>query len=52
MVQDLITEIEAIKKTQTKGVLEMENLDKQTGTTDASITNRIQETSRSKNLKC
>ncbi|KAL6065661.1 hypothetical protein STEG23_028022 [Scotinomys teguina] len=43
-VQDLKTEIEAIKKTpQTEGRLEMENLSKQTGTTDASITNKLQE---------
>ena len=37
MVQDLKSEIEAIKKTQTK-----ENLCKQSETTDASITNSIQ----------
>ena len=42
-VQDLKMEIEAIKKTQTEEILEMENLGKRTGTTDASITNRIQE---------
>lgn len=41
-VQDLKREIEAIMKTQTKGILEMENLGKRTGTTDRSITNRIQ----------
>ena len=35
--------IEAIKKTQRKGILEMENLGKRTGTTDTSITGRIQE---------
>ena len=35
--------IEAIKKTQMKGILEMENLGKRTGTTDTSITNRIQD---------
>jgi hypothetical protein len=35
-------EIEAIKKTQTNGILEMENLGKRTGPTDANITNRIQ----------
>ena len=43
IVQDLKLEIEAIKKTQIEGILEMENLGKGTGTTDASITNRIQE---------
>ena len=36
-------EIEAIKKTQTEAILDMENLRKRTGTTDAIITNRIQE---------
>ncbi|MEJ1279964.1 hypothetical protein NN561_010901 [Cricetulus griseus] len=42
-VQDLKTEIETIKKTQTEGMLEVEKLSKQSGTTDANITNRIQE---------
>ena len=42
-VQDLKMEAEAIKKTQTEGILEIENLGKGTGTTDDSITNRIQE---------
>ncbi|MBV2134526.1 hypothetical protein KRX52_17240 [Pseudomonas sp. MAP12] len=42
-VQDLKTEIETIKKTQTEGMLEVEKLSKQSGTTDASITDRIQE---------
>ena len=36
-------EIEAIKKTQTEGILEMKNLGKRTETTDASITKRMQE---------
>ena len=40
-VQDLKTELVTIKKTQTEGMLEMEKLSKQSGTTDASITNRI-----------
>ena len=40
-VQDLKTEMEAMKKTQTKGQLDMKNLGKQTGTTETSITNRI-----------
>ena len=35
--------IEATKKTRSKGNLEMENLDKQTETTDTSITNKVQE---------
>ncbi|KAL6046108.1 hypothetical protein STEG23_023652 [Scotinomys teguina] len=42
-VQNLKIEIETIKKTQTEGRLERENLTKQTGTTDKSITNRMQE---------
>ena len=37
-------EIETIQKAQTEGNLKIENLGKQTGTTDMSITNRIQET--------
>jgi hypothetical protein len=36
-------EIETIKKTQMEATLEMENLGKRTGTTDTSITGRIQE---------
>jgi hypothetical protein len=43
IVQDLKMEIEAIKKTQTEGILEMVNLGKRTGTTEARITNRTQE---------
>lgn len=35
-------EIEAIKKTQTEGILEMGSLGKLTKITDTSITNRIQ----------
>ena len=42
-VQDLKTEMEAMKKTQTMGRLDMENLGKWTETTETSITNRIQE---------
>ena len=42
-VQYLKMEIEATKKTQTEGILEMENLGKRTATTDTSITNRVQE---------
>ena len=41
--QDLKTEIEAIKKPQTKGMLYLENLGKQMGSTARSVTNRIQE---------
>ncbi|KAL6036989.1 hypothetical protein STEG23_033523 [Scotinomys teguina] len=42
-IQDLKIEIKTIKKTQSEGRLEIENLTKQTGTTDTSITNRIHE---------
>ena len=42
-VQELKTELEAMKKTQTENRLDMENLGKQTETTESSITNRIQE---------
>jgi hypothetical protein len=38
-VQDLKTEIEAIKRTQTEVIMVMENLGKRTETTDVSITN-------------
>ena len=36
-------EIEAIKKTQTEGILEKEDIGKLTGTTNKNIVNRIQE---------
>ena len=42
-VQDLKNEMEIMKKTETEGRLDMENLGKRTGTTETSITNRIQE---------
>ena len=45
-VQDMKLETEAIKKTQTEGILQMESQWKRTGATDASITNRIQEMDR------
>ena len=41
-VQYLKIEIEVIKKKQTEEILEIEKLGRQTGTTYASITNRIQ----------
>ena len=41
--QEVKMEMEAINETQTERILDMENLGKRTGTTDASITNRIQE---------
>lgn len=37
-------EIELIKKTQTEAILKMDGLGKGTGTTEASITNRIKNT--------
>ena len=43
IIPDLKIEIESIKKTQTEKILELENLDKRRGTTEESITNRIQE---------
>ena len=48
-IQDLKTEIESIKKSQSKTTLETENPEKRLGVIDASITNRIQEI---KNLRC
>ena len=42
-VQELKTEMEAMKKTQTEGRQVMENLGKRTETSETSITNRIQE---------
>lgn len=43
MMQGMKTELELIKKTQTEKTLELENLEKRSGTTKVSITNRIQE---------
>jgi hypothetical protein len=40
-VEDLKMEIEAINKTETEGILEMENLGKETETTEESITHII-----------
>lgn len=48
--QDLKMDIEAIRKIQTETFLEMENLAKQKGTSDSTITNRLQET-EDNNLK-
>ena len=42
-VQDLKTEMETRKKTQTEGRLDIESLGKRIETTETSITNRIQE---------
>ena len=43
MVQDLNMEREIVKKSQMEATLEMVNLGKRSGATDASIINRIQE---------
>jgi hypothetical protein len=52
-LQELKIEIEAIKKTQTEGILEMENLGKRTGAREISIANRIQEPGfHSQHLTC
>jgi hypothetical protein len=40
-IQDLKMEIKTIKKTQAGEILEMENLEKRTGTIDTRITNRL-----------
>jgi predicted nucleic acid-binding Zn-ribbon protein len=42
-IQDLKMEVETIKKSRRETTLEIENLGKQSGAIDASITNRIQE---------
>ena len=42
-IQDLKMEVETIKKSQRKTMLEIENLGKRSGVIDASITHRIQE---------
>jgi hypothetical protein len=41
--QDLKVEMESLKKTQTKVKLEMKNVGTQTKTSEASLTNRVQE---------
>ena len=43
-IQDLKMEMETIKKSQREITLDIENLGKRSGVTDASITNRVQET--------
>jgi hypothetical protein len=42
-IQDLKMEVETIKKTQRETTLEIETLGKKSGTTNVSISNRIQE---------
>ena len=42
-IQDLKREVDTIKKTQSEATLEIETLGKESGTIDASISNRIQE---------
>ena len=41
-IQDLKVKIETMKKSQKEASLEMERIEKKSGTTDAGITNRIQ----------
>jgi predicted nucleic acid-binding Zn-ribbon protein len=43
-MQDLKREVNTIKKSQSEAMLEIENLGKKSGTIDARIRNRIQET--------
>jgi predicted nucleic acid-binding Zn-ribbon protein len=43
IILDLKKEVDTIKKTQSAAKLEIETLGKKSGTTDASISNRIQE---------
>jgi hypothetical protein len=43
IILHLKSEVDTVKKTQSKEMLEIENLGKKSGTTDASINNRIQE---------
>jgi chromosome segregation ATPase len=42
-ILDLKREVDTIKKTQSEATLEIETLEKKSGTIDASISNRIQE---------
>jgi esterase/lipase len=42
-IQDIKREVDTIKKTQSEATLEIENLGKNSGTIDVSISNRIQE---------
>ena len=42
-IQDLKTEIETIKNTEAEGIIETEIMRKQSGTTNASISIRLQE---------
>jgi predicted nucleic acid-binding Zn-ribbon protein len=42
-IQNLKREVDTIKKTQSETMLEIETLEKKSGTIDANISNRIQE---------
>jgi predicted nucleic acid-binding Zn-ribbon protein len=42
-IQDIKREVDTIRKTQSEAMLEIETLGKKSGTTNASISNRIQE---------
>ena len=43
LIQDLKIKMKVIKNTKTEGILQIENLENQTETTEASITIRLQE---------
>ena len=43
MVQEIKMEIERIKKTKMEATMEMDNLGKRSGVTDASMTNRVKD---------
>ena len=49
-ILDIKREVGTIKKTQSEATVEIETLGKKSGTTDASISNRIQEIEE--NLRC
>ena len=42
-IQEIKREVDTIKKTQSEATLEIETIGKKSGTTNASISNRIQE---------
>ena len=50
-VQDLKMELESKKNTQMEGIQEIDNLEKRINTSNASITNRIQEMEEYQTLK-
>ena len=50
-IQDIKREVDTIKKTQSEATLEIETLGKKSGTTDESISNRIQEMERESQMQ-